>query len=120
MQFTISASTLVSVQYLFDWLVCSAWRCGYFYFRGWILDFFREIPAIRKKSPGHPPHIHDSKRHFPELLQALVKYENNSAASAEIRSGIDFVNKFRKQFYQGLSAAMQFEQRDMEYYTYGA
>jgi pyrroloquinoline quinone (PQQ) biosynthesis protein C len=63
--------------------------------------------------------VHDSKTHFPQLLQALVKYEKESSVATEIRAGIDLVNTYRKQFYQGLSVAMLFEQRDMEYYTYG-
>lgn len=64
--------------------------------------------------------VHDSNAHFPQLLQALVKYENNAAAMVEIRAGIDLVNTFRKQFYRGLHAAMQLSQRDMEYYSYGS
>ena len=64
--------------------------------------------------------VHDAKSHFPQLLQALVKYEGDPVAMREIRAGIDLVNTFRKQFYQGLGAAMQLAQRDMEYYTYGS
>jgi hypothetical protein len=63
--------------------------------------------------------IHDSKTHFPMLLHALAKYEKESAVVTEIRAGIDMVNTYRKQFYRGLGLAMLFEQRDMEYYTYG-
>jgi len=63
--------------------------------------------------------VHDSKNHFPQLLQALTKYEKDPAVATEIRAGIDLVNTYRKQFYQGLGIAMLFNQRDMEYYTYG-
>jgi pyrroloquinoline quinone (PQQ) biosynthesis protein C len=63
--------------------------------------------------------IHDSKSHFPQLLQALVKYESDPVAMTEIRAGIDLVNTYRKQFYHGLEAALQFEETAMEYYTYG-
>jgi hypothetical protein len=63
--------------------------------------------------------IHDSKAHFPQLLQALTKYEKEAAVATEIRAGIDLVNTYRKQFYQGLDVAMLLGQRDMEYYTYG-
>jgi len=64
--------------------------------------------------------VHDSKSHFPDLLRALVKYESDPAAMAEIRSGIDLVNTYRKGFYQGLAVALRFEVPTMEYYTYGA
>lgn len=64
--------------------------------------------------------VHDSKSHFPQLLQALLKYESDTKAMEELRAGIDMVNTYRKRFYKGLGMAMQLEQRDMEYYTYGA
>lgn len=63
--------------------------------------------------------IHDSKSHFPQLLQALLKYEIDPAAMIELRAGIDLVNTFRKQFYQGLASALKMEPCVMEYYTYG-
>jgi pyrroloquinoline quinone (PQQ) biosynthesis protein C len=64
--------------------------------------------------------VHDSKSHFPQLLQALLKYEGDTKAMEELRAGIDMVNTYRKRFYKGLGMAMQLNQRDMEYYTYGS
>jgi hypothetical protein len=62
--------------------------------------------------------VHDSKSHFPDLLQALVKYETDPVAMTEIRSGIDVVNAYRKKFYQGLAAALKLEDSVMEYYIH--
>jgi|GEM_PF-2207643 len=64
--------------------------------------------------------IHDSKSHFPQLLQALLKYEGDAKAMEELRAGIDIVNIHRKRFYKELGMAMQLYPRDMEYYTYGS
>jgi Iron-containing redox enzyme len=63
---------------------------------------------------------HDAQHHFPELLKALVKYESDPAAMAEMQAGINMVGAYRKRFYQGLSLAFQqLEDADMAYFTYG-
>ncbi|HEY8024564.1 MAG TPA: iron-containing redox enzyme family protein [Burkholderiaceae bacterium] len=63
--------------------------------------------------------VHDANSHFPMLLNALLKYEDNAVIMTEIRSGIDLVNSYRKRFYNGLQYALQFDEADMAYYTYG-
>ncbi len=63
--------------------------------------------------------VHDANSHFPMLLHALVKYEDDPAAVAEIRQGIDLVNSYRKRFYQGLAVALRFDEAEMDYFTYG-
>lgn len=63
--------------------------------------------------------VHDANSHFPMLLNALLKYEDDPVVMAEIRSGIDLVNSYRKRFYHGLQYALRFDEADMAYYTYG-
>jgi Iron-containing redox enzyme len=63
--------------------------------------------------------IHDAKSHFPDLLSALVKYEDDLTAMAELRHGIDIVNACRKNFYTDLETAMRFDARMIDYYTDG-
>lgn len=63
--------------------------------------------------------VHDARSHFPDLLAALVKYEDDLTALAQLQHGIDIVNACRKNFYADLGAAMNFEAPTIEYYTYG-
>jgi len=63
--------------------------------------------------------VHDANSHFPMLLNALVKYEDNPTVMAEIKLGIDLVNSYRKRFYQGLEQALRFDEEEMAYYTFG-
>ncbi|HEX7643214.1 MAG TPA: iron-containing redox enzyme family protein [Burkholderiaceae bacterium] len=63
--------------------------------------------------------VHDANEHFPQLLHALEKYQDDPAAMEEIKSGIDFVNRHRKSFYEGLAGALAFDEARMDYFTYG-
>jgi len=49
--------------------------------------------------------IHDAKSHFPELLNALNKYENNADQLIKIKQGIDLIKDAREIFYKGINAA---------------
>jgi hypothetical protein len=63
--------------------------------------------------------VHDASEHFPQLLRALEKYQNDAAAMQEIRAGIDFVNRHRKAFYAGLAEALGFDDARVRYFTFG-
>jgi len=64
--------------------------------------------------------IHDSKSHFPELLEALAQHENNEEILEQIQLGINYVNRYRKQFYEGLDRSMAFGSIIQTFYTIAA
>ncbi len=77
----------------------------------------RRKEAARQYLDDHV--THDANEHFPQLLAALEKYQDDAAAMAEICAGVDFVNAHRKRFYEGLGEALRFDEAAMEYFTYG-
>ncbi len=81
-------------------------------------DARRRKSAARQYLDDHV--VHDASEHFPQLLGALEKYQDDAAAMTEICAGVDFVNRHRKHFYQGLAEALGFDNAAMEYFTYGA
>jgi len=81
-------------------------------------DTRRRKMAARQYLDDHV--VHDASEHFPQLLQALEKYQDNPASMGEIRAGIDFVNRHRKNFYEGLAEALTYDDARGEYFTYGA
>lgn len=81
------------------------------------IETIKQKATARKYMDDHI--IHDSKSHFPDLLSALLKYENDPIAMAEIKFGIDIVNSYRKQFYESLNAALRFSEPIKRFFTYG-
>ena len=81
-------------------------------------DTKRRKMAARQYLDDHV--VHDACEHFPQLLHALDKYQDDPAAMHEIRAGIDFVNRHRKNFYEGLAEALAYDDARAEYFTYGA
>jgi pyrroloquinoline quinone (PQQ) biosynthesis protein C len=80
-------------------------------------DMRRQKQRARQYLDDHI--LHDSKSHFPDLLRALLKYECDPFAMAELKRGIDVVNTFRQRFYTGLHSALRFGPEMMEFYTFG-
>lgn len=46
--------------------------------------------------------IHDAKSHYPELLNALIKYENDEDKMLRITQGINLIKAARETFYDGV------------------
>ena len=62
--------------------------------------------------------IHDTKKHFPDLLNALGKYEENKTAMNCIKAGIELINSRRIDFYNNLSISINLDRKMMYFYTY--
>ena len=102
-------AAIQSRDHLFPHLFCIAPEDG--------TETRRRKEAARQYLDDHV--AHDANEHFPQLLHALEKYQADAAAMEEIRAGIDFVNRHRRRFYEGLAGALLLEEACMDYYTHG-